>query len=279
MIKIKDFIKNIKLNDKVLEHLKYTTNNYEEYLRNLLNYDKNAIYAFLLDLTFKENKSSSNLEREKYPKHVIDVYESLFSNNNILTEEMILNLHKAVLYNNNFKHKEPGKYRKHEVWIGNPGEGIQYAFHIPPKYEEIESYMKDFINFFNDNDNGINDIFIKSALTHVIMIKIHPFADGNGRMARLLQNYQTTILTNKKYNTDFPLSPINLSKSYDMTRLTYFKLQNNIDFYGNDNNESFNKWFDYVLTMCDEQIYYATNLLSKYKGTMEKIQNKFSTRP
>ena len=44
--------------------------------------------------------------------------------------------------------------------------------------------MREFILFINEDD-GINDL-IKAAIIHFYMAFIHPYFDGNGRMARLL---------------------------------------------------------------------------------------------
>ena len=56
-------------------------------------------------------------------------------------------------------------------------------------------------------------------LIHVIFIKIHPSANGNGRTARILLNHFLKIAINEKYNLDLMYPPINLSKSYDLSRI------------------------------------------------------------
>ena len=61
---------------------------------------------------------------------------------------------------------------------------------------------------------------------HVIFIKIHPFANGNGREARILLNNFLHFGINRKYNLNLESLPINLSKSFDLARMTYFKKQN-----------------------------------------------------
>ena len=51
----------------------------------------------------------------------------------------------------------------------------------------VLGYMEQFIKFYNEDN--IQDPFIKSAMVHIIFIKIHPFSDGNGRIARILHHH------------------------------------------------------------------------------------------
>jgi Fic family protein len=53
-----------------------------------------------------------------------------------------------------------------------------------PAASMVEREMRGFINWFNRND--YNDQIIKSAVAHLWFITVHPFADGNGRIARAI---------------------------------------------------------------------------------------------
>ncbi len=54
-------------------------------------------------------------------------------------------------------------------------------FQAPPA-EYVENEMNEFINWFNENQNL--DPLIKSGITHLWFVTIHPFDDGNGRIGR-----------------------------------------------------------------------------------------------
>jgi len=53
-----------------------------------------------------------------------------------------------------------------------------------PDASNLENEMKAFLNWFNNEDNL--DPVIKAGLAHLWFVTIHPFDDGNGRIARAL---------------------------------------------------------------------------------------------
>ena len=53
-----------------------------------------------------------------------------------------------------------------------------------PKSSLLESEMKQFIDWFNTNTQL--DLVLKAAIAHLWFVTIHPFEDGNGRIARVL---------------------------------------------------------------------------------------------
>ena len=58
-------------------------------------------------------------------------------------------------------------------------------FHAPPP-EDMKKEMDVFLNWFNSNSNL--DLVLKSAIAHFWFIIIHPFDDGNGRIARAISD-------------------------------------------------------------------------------------------
>lgn len=59
------------------------------------------------------------------------------------------------------------------------------AIYTPPiSYDEIMDYMKNLENYINQNDD-IDDL-VKLAIIHYQFESIHPFYDGNGRTARII---------------------------------------------------------------------------------------------
>ncbi len=66
--------------------------------------------------------------------------------------------------------------------------GETFHFAAP---EETPAKMTELVDWFNEGEKGYPGTaqFIRAAILHHRFIGIHPFDDGNGRMARLLMNY------------------------------------------------------------------------------------------
>lgn len=304
MLTINEFIKNITITDEVKNHLNNTMNDLEKYLSILTSYSLEAQYQFLYDYLVKETIDSIRLERQLYSSERLKMLNDGFlidgkinhekikcinkwmrANDKILSDTEFEKLKKEknkmmtyIEYKNLMDYNLSGNYRKDIIWIGDES-GIEYALHIPPRPELIQNYMDDFIKYYNDDklDNDLNNPIIKAALIHIIFIKIHPFANGNGRTVRILMNNYLKRALNKQYDLNVIFPPINLSKSFDLSRLSYFQKQNDIK-YDNftDNNIAFNKWFDYVLVCVDEQLYFLNNRLEHYKPLLESMSRRKS---
>ena len=57
---------------------------------------------------------------------------------------------------------------------------------IAPSPERVEVEMQKFLNWF-DTDQSVSSI-IRSAVAHFWFVSIHPFEDGNGRLARIISD-------------------------------------------------------------------------------------------
>jgi Fic family protein len=68
--------------------------------------------------------------------------------------------------------------------------GKEKVHYQAPPAIEIKKEMKSFLTWFNKESN--EDLIIKSALAHLWFLTIHPFEDGNGRIARALSEMLLT---------------------------------------------------------------------------------------
>ena len=68
-------------------------------------------------------------------------------------------------------------YRRNPVYIRN-------AMHIPPPYDAVVDSMDTLFQLLEDEENGA----VRSVLGHYFFVFIHPYMDGNGRLARFLMN-------------------------------------------------------------------------------------------
>lgn len=74
-----------------------------------------------------------------------------------------------------------GAYRDRPVWIG--GNSPREAAYVAPPHELIGPLMDDLIEFANAD---VFDVVTQAAILHAQFESIHPFADGNGRLGRVL---------------------------------------------------------------------------------------------
>jgi Fic family protein len=74
-----------------------------------------------------------------------------------------------------------GKIRQHQVAIS----GSKF---IPAFPAEIYPLLMEFLRWYNKNKKILHPIVL-AALVHLKFVTIHPFADGNGRISRLLMNF------------------------------------------------------------------------------------------
>jgi Uncharacterized conserved protein len=74
-------------------------------------------------------------------------------------------------------------YRNDSVYVVNSvGKNVHSGIH----HEKLPAYVLDLISFIHDDSDKMDQI-LKSAVIHFYFSYLHPYFDGNGRMARLLQ--------------------------------------------------------------------------------------------
>lgn len=106
-----------------------------------------------------------------------------------LSNRLIKSVHQTLLGGvsaNRGANKRPGEYKDQQNFIGGRNRQIENARFVPPPPRETEACMAELERYINREDrNGIPAI-IDAALFHYQFEAIHPFADGNGRVGRIL---------------------------------------------------------------------------------------------
>jgi Fic family protein len=115
----------------------------------------------------------------------------------VLNENIVKDIHALVMDNI----MVGGIYRNEEVAISG-------ASHRPPARNEMYDQIKTFFLDLMDKKN-FNPIEIV-AWTQAEFVRIHPFLDGNGRISRLIMNYQLL---------SFGFLPVSIAKE---NRLDYY---------------------------------------------------------
>lgn len=100
------------------------------------------------------------------------------ANNKTFTEENIKLLHR--LFYEKIDSEKAGKYRTSQVII--TGSSVEL-----PKPEVLDEKMREFLSQLPKLKAELHPVEY-AAMVHIIFVNIHPFTDGNGRVARLLMN-------------------------------------------------------------------------------------------
>ena len=148
-------------------------------------------------------------------------------------ENDLLKAHKILT---NSLLEDSGKYRNH-------GEGVydgeRLIFMAPPQ-DIVPTLMNDLFSWLKSDKE--THILIKSCVFHYEFVFIHPFSDGNGRVARLWQN---VLLT--KWKPFFEYVP--LESQIEKYQNEYYKTISKCHKNGNSN-----LFIEFILKMLDETL-------------------------
>lgn len=167
-------------------------------------------------------------------------FEFISHKENKITEENIYKLYMMAIGNyldDESKPKQGNFYRHDTVYVMS-----DRVEHSGIDHKKLSEYMKSFIEFANESDN-INDL-LKATMLHFYIAYLHPYFDGNGRMARLIQmwfliqkGYESTLFvpfssyvekSRRKYYDAYTLVEENykLSGVIDITPFLIYFTQN-----------------------------------------------------
>lgn len=144
---------------------------------------------------------------------------------------LIHEIHKELLRGVRGKEKTPGEYKRSQNWIGSPGCNLSEAFYVPPPPNMMIELMGDWEKYYYAVTK--NTDLVNAAILHAHFETIHPYADGNGRLGRLL----ITFLLCEKKILQAPL--LYLSLFFKEHRSDYYQLLMNVRFKG--------EWEDWLL--------------------------------
>ena len=83
------------------------------------------------------------------------------------------------------KDRNPGLYRAGPIFVRDEETGTN-VYEGPPA-EDVSPLVEMLCSALSDADADTSGRLIRAAMAHLNLVMIHPFSDGNGRMARALQ--------------------------------------------------------------------------------------------
>lgn len=146
-----------------------------------------------------------------------------------------------------------GKFRNGEVFVGHRTPEEIVVKHNPPFHSarEIEKHLKEVLDWVDASDE-VHPL-VRAAILHHQFAYIHPFFDGNGRLARILTSY---FLILKNYDV---VKFFILDDFYDIDRDRYSDMLHSAD----SGNES--KWLEYFLEGIAHSLQAAYSRVTKLK--------------
>lgn len=121
-------------------------------------------------------------------ENLISAYE--FAQSNPLTEKNFLQCHKIFAKTLVIKSKQ-GKYRNEKVGVFGQS-GLVYLAVEPELVKETMTFFFTDLDTLLKKDLSKSEAFYFASFIHLRFAHIHPFRDGNGRAARLLEKWFLT---------------------------------------------------------------------------------------
>ncbi len=164
---------------------------------------KDIPLAFLLK---EELKAQRPIDRDDYKKMLIFSRKAIRRGG--FSSGLICKMHQIL------KKGSDGKFRHKQNWIGPKGCSMKEAYFYPPPFEILPEYMENLRLYSNKSEK---DPLVHLAIYFAQLLIIHPFMDGNGRIARAiipLFLYKKGII---------PIPNFYLSAYFKRHRLDYFE--------------------------------------------------------
>jgi Fic family protein len=188
----------------------------------------------IIKISKGENLPPSKEYQQIEIKNILDAFNSLikevkFDNHiTLINPELIKNFHKIIGQNlGEYFNAVPGSFRNNDVIVGN---------YKPPEHIYVKELMDEFCEwlkteFHFEKGQSFKDNILQALITHIYIAWIHPFSDGNGRTARLLEFFLlirggtpiiASHLLSNFYNETRNEYYLNISKSTKSNNLTSF---------------------------------------------------------
>jgi len=104
-----------------------------------------------------------------------------------IVHRLLCGAHERLLKGVRGASRRPGQYKRDQNMIGSPDGKVATARFVPPPPDITPDLMARLERFINEEERrSAFQAFVDIALVHYQFETIHPFADGNGRLGRML---------------------------------------------------------------------------------------------
>lgn len=141
-----------------------------------------------LDSYIKHKRDGISFKPD-YTQKIDDLYDAYsYAQQHALNESTIKEAH-SLLSKNLLPSNWQGAYRTQNMYFTTDDGKIEYVAASPRSVEaEMEKFYND-LDILIKKSMKIEEVFFYASMLHLVFVKIHPFTDGNGRTARLIEKW------------------------------------------------------------------------------------------
>ena len=172
-----------------------------------------------------------------YTRKADDLYAAYdFIDNQKLSLGNVKKAH-SILSSKLLPKSQQGLIRTNPMFVINSDDGIEYVASSPYIVEQELNKLFHDVDLLIEKKLNPYEIFYYASLLHLVFVKIHPFQDGNGRTARLIEKWfliekigikATSVQLEKNYYKNLTSYYVNIKKlglEYD-----YLDFNKSLDF-------------------------------------------------
>ncbi len=167
-----------------------TTVNYFEFCKSVSSVYSSKIEGEDIDFdSYFKHKFLKVQFKVDYTKRADDLFEAYnFIQHQKLSLKNVQKAH-SLLSQSLLSKNQQGLIRRNPMFVINQDDKIEYIAATPEIVQnEVEKLFKD-IELLQKKELTDFEIFYYASLIHLVFVKIHPFQDGNGRAARLIEKW------------------------------------------------------------------------------------------
>ncbi len=182
----------------------------------------------------------SIIEVKNYQAAVKEV-ENLAAGKKNLSQKIILDLHETAM-KKLLETEKLGKFRPGEIYvIDDLGDGREHLRYKGPDAKKVSVLIEEMIKWWQKATKENLHPVIKAGILHLQFVTIHPFTDGNGRLARLLTQYSLYY-----DGWDFR-KIIVLEEFYNKNRQDYYNAENYVQGDSYQEGQDLTPWLEYFI--------------------------------